>query len=228
MKSTLLITGANGNLGQVVVQHLHELEYRLEVTIGKGANPFFKLSQIHVSPVDLLDEHLALQYVRNVISRSGRIGAGILLVGGFTMGDLPSTEWHHVEKMIHLNFKTAFSIAQPLFQHFEKTGGGQLIFVGARPAIQASAGKNMIAYALSKSLLFQLADLINEAGKNKRIRASVLVPSTIDTPANRASMPDADPTKWISPQAIAETIAFLLSDTGKQLAGSTYKLYNES
>jgi NAD(P)-dependent dehydrogenase (short-subunit alcohol dehydrogenase family) len=111
---------------------------------------------------------------------------------------------------------------------FERRGGGQFVLVGARPALDAGAGAHMAAYALSKGLVHQLAELINAHGRGKHIDATVIVPSVIDTPANRAAMPDADPGKWVSPDSIAETIAFVLSGAGRQMRGSVLKLYGES
>lgn len=86
----------------------------------------------------------------------------------------------------------------------------------------------MVAYALSKGLLFHLAELINEHGRKKNITATVIVPSTIDTLANRKAMPEADTTKWIKPEAIAESIAFLLTDPGMTLREGVLKLYNQA
>lgn len=86
----------------------------------------------------------------------------------------------------------------------------------------------MAAYALSKTLVHQLAELVNAHGRDKRIDATVIVPSVIDTPANRRAMPDVDPRRWASPTAIADTIGFVLSEAGRQMRGSVLKLYNES
>jgi NAD(P)-dependent dehydrogenase (short-subunit alcohol dehydrogenase family) len=105
---------------------------------------------------------------------------------------------------------------------------GRLVFIGARPALKASQGKGLIAYALSKSLLFKVAELLNEEGKNKNVVASVVVPSTIDTPANRASMPDADPNNWVKPEEIADVLELICSDKGNVLREPVYKVYGNS
>lgn len=100
--------------------------------------------------------------------------------------------------------------------------------MGSRPALEAEEGKDLIAYAFSKRLVFYLAELINVYGKGKNISASVIVPSTIDTPANRQAIPHADFSKWVTPEAIADTICFLLSDSGRQIREGVVKLYNEA
>jgi NAD(P)-dependent dehydrogenase (short-subunit alcohol dehydrogenase family) len=86
----------------------------------------------------------------------------------------------------------------------------------------------MIAYAISKSMLFSLAEFINEEGNKQGITASIIVPSTIDTPPNRKSMPDADPEKWVKAMDIGETIRYILSDTGRKLRQPVFKVYHQS
>jgi NAD(P)-dependent dehydrogenase (short-subunit alcohol dehydrogenase family) len=109
-----------------------------------------------------------------------------------------------------------------------QNNSGRLVFVGARPALQPEDGKKMLAYALSKSLLFRLAEFINAAAKGKNVTASVIVPSTIDTEINRQSMPKADFVQWVQPAQIADTLEFICSDKGLPLRESVYKLYNNA
>ena len=85
-----------------------------------------------------------------------------------------------------------------------------------------------MAYALGKSHLFRLAEIINDQGKFKNIRASVVIPSLLDTPQNRAAMPDAPANEWVTPEVAAETISFLLGDTGENLRETVIKLYNQA
>ena len=85
-----------------------------------------------------------------------------------------------------------------------------------------------MAYALSKRLVFALSDFINAYGKGKQIHSTVIVPSTIDTPANRKSMPDADFSKWVTADAISETIGFLFNESGSQVREGVIKMYHES
>jgi len=103
-----------------------------------------------------------------------------------------------------------------------------MIFIGAKPAFTPSLSKIMLPYALSKSLLFRLAEAINEDSNENNITASVIVPGTIDTPANRGAMPDADFTKWVRREDLAETIKFVLSETGNSLRNNVIKVYNGS
>ncbi len=226
---TILITGANGNLGTEVVKNLHGKGYGICATVGDGELPsgFTQMTK-DVRKVNLTDEASSRDYIEAITQQHPELSAAVLLVGGFAMGNIAQTDSAAIDKQITLNFKTAYFIARPMLEHFEKRGGGQFILVGARPALDAGTAQGLVAYSLGKSLVFQLADIINAAGKGKRITATVLVPSTIDTPQNRQAMPDSDFSKWVKAGDIAESIAFLLSDAGSTLRETVLKVYNES
>jgi NAD(P)-dependent dehydrogenase (short-subunit alcohol dehydrogenase family) len=227
MSKAIIITGASGNLGSAVTARLLADGYILHTTLVPNEKTPDDV-RIHGRPVDLSDEKECAAYVDEVVAGGAELSAGVLLVGGFQMGGLVQTDFAALDKMFKLNFYTAFSMVKPLFAHFEKTGGGQLFLIGARPAIRAADGKGVVAYALSKSLIFELAEIINQSGKDKNIRATVIVPSTIDTVINRQSMPDADFHHWVPAQSIADVIAFLLTDSGSMLRESVVKVYNQA
>lgn len=226
---TIVITGANGNLGNAVVENLHQKGYAICATVGpENLTDSFKEKTQNIREINLTDEAAVDTYIKDIAQNHPTLDAAILLVGGFAMGDFKTTDGAAIDKQIALNFKTAFFTVKPLMEHFQNMKGGQFILVGARPALNASAGKDMIAYALSKSLVFELANLINAVGKGKGITATVIVPSVIDTEANRKSMPNADVSKWVKAEDIAETIAFVLSDSGSILRETVLKVYNEA
>jgi NAD(P)-dependent dehydrogenase (short-subunit alcohol dehydrogenase family) len=227
MSKSVIITGATGNLGSAVTQRMLVDGFKLYTTLL----PTEKIPEdphIHGMQVDLQNENECARYVDEVVHRGADLRAGILLVGGFQMGGLTDTSFADLDKMFKLNFYTAFAIVKPLFAHFEKVGGGQIILIGARPALQAKDGQGVAAYALSKGLVFHLAELINAAGKEKNIHATVIVPSTIDTPVNRKDMPDADFSHWVPADKIADVIAFLLGDGGSMIRESVIKVYNQA
>ncbi|MVM34343.1 SDR family NAD(P)-dependent oxidoreductase [Spirosoma sp. HMF4905] len=227
MKS-VLITGASGNLGASLVDELHKNGYHIIATLGseKDQGIFSHLPNVESHVVNLLESDSIADFLSKIDGKP--IQAAALLVGGFTAGGIHETDVAMLDKMYRLNFITAFNLVKPLLTTFEAQGGGQFIFIGARPAIAPEAGKNLVAYALSKSLIFELASLVNAHGKDKQISATVIVPSTIDTPINREAMPDADPTKWVKPEDISKTIAFVLSDTGRTINEPVLKLYNQA
>ena len=224
----VIISGASGNLGKDVVKKLAELGYGLNVTLGRhDAGTFEELPNVHAKQVDLLDLDAANQFVADSITNRESIQAGIFLAGGYAPGIISETDDADIEKMIQINFLTAFHLVKPMLAHFEANGGGQFIFIGARPALIAKQGAGNFAYALSKSLVFKMAEMINAEGESKNITATVIVPSTIDTPTNRTAMPEADFTKWIPTTDIAEGIAFVLSETGRKMRQTIIKLYNQ-
>lgn len=205
-EKNIIITGASGNLGTATVEAFLHAGYKVIATgntsVGMETN---QRENLVYRSVNLLQESEADAFIKNVITDYGTVDGGLLLVGGFAMGGIDITGGEALKKMYALNFETAYYVARPLFKHMLDKGYGRLVFVGARPALKATLGKEMVAYALSKSLLFQLAELLNEESKGKNIVASVIVPSTIDTPQNRESMPDANIETWVSPLCCGNT-----------------------
>jgi NADP-dependent 3-hydroxy acid dehydrogenase YdfG len=223
---TILITGAAGNLGKSVVEQLHKSGYSILATVGFDHELalFSHLPNVKSSLLNVLDT----SNVNEFLEENTDIHTAILLVGGYAGGSIHQADLAQIEKMFQLNFVTAFNIVKPLLANFEENGSGQFIFIGARPSLNPEEGKNVFAYSLTKSLIFKMAELVNAEGKNKGISASVIVPSIIDTALNRNSMPEADFSKWVTPEAIAKTIEFVLSDEGKMLSEPIMKIYNQS
>jgi len=227
--SSIIITGANGGLGTAVTNRLVEDGYRvLAVTGVSGPGALAKIKNLTSFQVDLMNQDQAESFVNNAIMTAD-LNAAVLLVGGFAMGRLADTRKEDLEKMIGLNFYSAFNIVKPLMKHFlSRPEGGRFILVGSRPGLDASAGKDFFAYSLSKAMVFKLAEFINAEGKDKGVDAVVIVPSTIDTESNRKAMPNADFSRWVPPAAIADTVAFYLSPAGKMIREGIVKLYNRS
>lgn len=226
---TVIITGANGNLGTAVTTYFLEQGYRVVATVLKEADKdvLAPHANLLIKVVNLSDEAEAALFAQEVITSYKQVDAALLLVGGFAMGNLKSTTGADIKKQFALNFDTAYHLARPLFEHMMEKGSGRIVFIGARPALQPAAGKNLIAYGLSKSLLFKLAEYLNEEAKGSNVTATVVVPSTLDTPQNRKSMPEVDPAKWVKPQAIAEVLEFVVSEKGRPLRESILKVYND-
>jgi NAD(P)-dependent dehydrogenase (short-subunit alcohol dehydrogenase family) len=105
---------------------------------------------------------------------------------------------------------------------------GRLVVVGGQPALDAEAGKNMIAYGLSKSLLIKLAEYLNAAAKGKNVTTTVIIPSTIDTPQNRKSMPAAKFDDWVKPAQIADLMEVICSEKGTPIREGIIKVYGNS
>ena len=227
---TVIITGASGNLGTAVTKEFIDKGYQVIATVAnenskKDLGPHPNLETL---VVNLTDEKEAISFVENIIRKYARIDAALLLVGGFAMGDIENTTGDDLHKQIALNFETAFYITKPLFFFLINNRKGNIVFIGARTALNAAQGKGLIAYGLSKSLLFKLAEYLNEAAKGLNVSVSVVVPSTLDTPLNRQSIPNVNPENLVKPVEIAETLEFLVSDKSSALRETVLKIYNNA
>lgn len=224
MKKSVLITGASGNLGGAVTQKFLKENFQVYAT-GRDATG---LEGAELKAIDLTNEAAVNEYIESLTTKDKNLKTAILLVGGFAAGDLKKTDGAALQKMYKLNFETTYFVVRALLNHFEANGGGHFILIGTRAAFTPKDAQHLVAYGLSKSLVMYLAEIINAYGKDKGIQSSVIVPSTIDTPQNRQAMPDADFSKWTTPEAIADTIHFVLTDAGKHLRETVLKMYNES
>ncbi len=226
----ILITGAAGNLGQATVQKFLSESHRVIAAVTPGKENRFEVQGNLVTvEADLTDEISVNAMVNNAISRYGSIDAALLLVGGWAGGTIFNTDGKALKKMYSLNFETAYYVARPVFQQMmRQPAGGRIVFIGARPALQAKDGRTSLGYGLSKSLVFKLAEYLNEEGASKNVVSSVVVPSTIDTPPNRAAMPNADFNSWVKPEAIADVMSFLVSDHASALRDPLIKVYGNS
>lgn len=227
---TALVTGASGNLGQAVIQKFLAEGYHVTGTLVP-ADPV-KLSvshpNLHLVEADLLNETAAAQVSQSLMENYGQINAAVLTVGGFAMGSVAETTAADLLRQYKLNVETAYNIARPVFLQMMKQGSGRIFMIGARPGIDMKNSKGMIAYGMAKSLIFRLAELMNEEAKGTNVVVAVVVPSTIDTPQNRKAMPDADFSKWVSPASIASVIHFHCSDEAASQRETVIKLYGNS
>lgn len=203
---TVLVTGSAGNLGSAVVRHFLKegrqvagLTHHITESVE---DPGFKEFE-----VDLLDETGAAEVVKAIAEQSEGIGTAVLTAGGYSPGKIIDTSAEDLMKMYRLNFETAYNTVRPLLSDMSTRGKGKIFLIGAGTGMDPARGKGAVAYSLSKSLLFQLAAMINADHRQTDIRAFVIVPGTIDTPQNRKAMPDADFSKWQSPDRIAAVIA---------------------
>jgi NAD(P)-dependent dehydrogenase (short-subunit alcohol dehydrogenase family) len=214
---TVIITGSRGNLGSAAINRFKAGNYNIIATVSPGKDHELRESGFRpdVYPVDLSDEKAAGEFVEQVIHKYGRIDSYLSLVGGYLEGTLESTSSTDIDKMNSINFKTAYHIARPVYMQMKKQlQGGSLLFIGSKPGLYPKEGWNSLAYALSKSLLFHLAKIINAGDANNKVTATVIVPGTMDTPANRTGMPKADFSGWVKPEEIAEMMFRISENSG--------------
>ena len=227
---TVIVTGATGNMGQAVVKKfIDEGYFVIGTVIPTDATQLdFPADRFNKIIVDLGDEEASGKFVDSVISKYKSIDAAVLTVGGFAMGSIADTKTSDIEKQYKLNFETAYNVARPVFVEMMKQNNGRIFIIGSKPGLDARNGKGMVAYGLAKSLIFRLAELMNQEAKGKDVVTSVVVPSTIDTPPNRKSMPDADFNNWVKPEAIAGVIYWHCTDEAAILREPVLKVYNKA
>jgi NAD(P)-dependent dehydrogenase (short-subunit alcohol dehydrogenase family) len=230
MPKNIIITGANGALGTAVVKKFLAGGYQVIAIDRSGKAPDYakenKLYSAH--KVNLDNEQEVNKFAEQAIQQFGKIDGVLMLAGGFAMGDIGATDGNALKKMLTINFETAYYLVRPLFQHMLQNGYGRLVFIGSRPALNAAEGKSKLGYALSKSLLFKLAELLNAEAKGKNVVASIIAPSTIDTAENRESMPDAKFDNWVKAEQIADMLDFICSEKGLPLREPVFKMYNNA
>lgn len=225
---TVIVTGAAGNLGRQVVRKFLSDNYSVIGCIMPGDSIDFPGSPFEKIPVDLLDENESQKAIAAVASSYGSIDVAVLTVGGFAMGDIAGTTTGDIMKQYKINFETAYNMARPIFMEMKKQNAGRIFLVGSRPGLDATSGKGMIAYGLAKSMVFRLAELMNEEGSANNVVTSVIIPGTIDTPQNRKAMPDADFGKWVSAEEIANAISFYCSEEARSIREPLIKMYGNA
>lgn len=225
-KKIAIVTGASGNLGQAVIDKFIKEDFFVVGTINRGACKKYPADKFEATAIDLTNETAAGKFVEDTISKHTKIDAAILTAGGFAMGKIADTAVADLLFQYKLNFETAYNIARPVFLQMLKQGYGRIFLIGSKAGLTAKEGKGKIAYGLAKSMLFRLAENMNEEAKGTNVVVNVVVPGTIDTPPNREAMPDADFSKWTKPEAIANVIYWHCTEAASTLRESIIKVYN--
>jgi NADP-dependent 3-hydroxy acid dehydrogenase YdfG len=229
VKKTIIITGAGGNLGQAVAKKFLDESYTVIGTVhNKSTSSESSTRSFEEVTIDLLNEESCQKFVQDVIEEQGKIDVAVLTAGGFALGNVESTSTKEIYKQYQLNFETTYNIARFIFIQMLQQNNGRIFLIGSRQGLEASKGKGAIAYTLSKSLIFRFAEILNAEAKGKNVVTTVIVPSTIDTPQNRKSMPDADFSSWVKPSDIADTIFFYSGETANAIREPVIKIFNRS
>ena len=227
-KETILVTGAAGNLGKAVAEKFIKENCTVIGTVAEQHELVSDNKNFETVLVDLTDEKISADLIESIIKKHTKINVAVLTVGGFAMGKIADTKTSDIYKQYKLNFETAYNIAQPVFIQMMKQNNGRIFLIGSKPGLDAKNSKGMIAYGLSKSLIFRLAELMNDEAKGKNVVVNVIVPGTIDTPQNRKAMPDADFSKWTKAEAIADIIFWYCSSEASVLREPVIKVYNNA
>ena len=219
-----LVTGANGGLGIHVTRALLEAGY-----VVAGLAPNIKQSDFDHQRFTAIASKLeslggAKRAVDMLVSRFGKIDILAHLVGGFAGGlSIAETDDVTFQRMFDLNVNSAFHIMRAVLPHMRKAGFGRIIAIGSRAAENPGAGVG--AYSASKSALVSLVRTVALENKDSGLTANVILPGTIDTAANRRSMPSADTAQWVQPADIASLILWLTSAPAKDVTGAAIPVY---
>ncbi len=223
----VMITGAAGQLGAAVVQRFHDQGARLLLLDRNAASlkqHFGALARTELLEVDLLAREALAERVHAALGPAGRVDVLCHLAGGFHMGEpvhaTPASAW---DFMMNLNAASFINVAAAVAPRMLAQRAGRIVAVGAGGGLKG--GAQMGAYSASKSALMRLVESMSAELRDADINVNCVLPSTIDTPANRAAMPDADPTRWVAPAALAEVIAFLASDAARAIHGALVPVY---
>ncbi|HZD22128.1 MAG TPA: SDR family NAD(P)-dependent oxidoreductase [Acidimicrobiia bacterium] len=234
MSRTFVITGGTGGLGTALVRRLLRHDYRLAVTylLPDEAQEFeseFDVDEekLTLTRVDCTNAEAVNTYVKEVADRWGEIHGLAALVGGWAGGrDVEETDDIRFERMLDLNLRSAFYAVRATIPHMKKTGWGRIVLVGSRGAVdffEAQAAFN-IAKAGVAALGRSVATELDGTG----VTANVLMPSVIDTPATRRSLPYADYLDWPTPDEIAAVAEFVLSDESGVMNGALIPVYGRA
>ena len=213
----VLVTGALGALGRVVAEAAIARGARVVGVDHAPSQAPATQDRLEFGGVDLSDPAQAKKAIDAAATHFGRLDALVNIAGGFafeTVGDGDEKTW---QRMYALNVLTALNTSRAALAHLAASSAGRIINVGAMGALQAGAG--MGAYAASKAGVHRLTEALAAEWKGK-ITVNAVLPSIIDTEANRASMPKADFSKWVQPHELAEVILFLASDSASAVTGA--------
>jgi NAD(P)-dependent dehydrogenase (short-subunit alcohol dehydrogenase family) len=213
----LIITGALGALGKVVAEVAQSRGARIAGIDYAPSQMPATPERIEIGGVDLSDAAQAATAVDAAAKHFDRLDALINIAGGFafeSVGDGDIKTW---QRMYALNVLTALNTSRAALPHLAASGAGRIVNIGAMGALQA--GNGMGPYAASKAGVHRLTEALASEWKGK-VTVNAVLPSIIDTKANRADMPKADFSKWVSPQELAEVILFLASDAASGVTGA--------
>ena len=228
---TILITGATGALGSAVARAFAQTQARLVLT-GRSEEKLAHLTseislpeeRVLTVAADVTQAAGVQALVADAAARFGRIDVLLNVAGGWSggkpVGETSVEDW---DRLVALNLRSAFLLSRAVLPGMLEAGWGRVVHISSKTAVEPRA--KQAAYAVSKMGLVTLTEVIAAEVKGSGVTANVILPSIIDTPANRESMPKADPAKWVKPEHIAATMRFLCSEEAASINGAHIPIY---
>jgi len=219
-----LVTGASGGLGNFVTEAFLVAGATV-IGVARSIQPSaFADPKFVAMPADLSKGEATKEMVDVAIERFEKIDMLVHVMGGFAGGELiDDTDDATWDKMMNLNLRSAFNICRAVLPHMRKVKRGRVIAIGARSAVEPKA--YLSAYCASKAALVSLIRTVALEGKDDGITANVILPGTMDTPANRTDSPSADFSKWVPPVKVASLALWLASEEASQISGALIPVY---
>lgn len=224
----VLVTGASGALGGGLVKaFLSSNATVIGAALHINAEEKSETNKITMFKTDLTNENEIENLISNVLKKFGRIDVLANVVGGYIAGkdvsQLDTADW---DKMMNMNLKSAFLISKKVLPFMKSARYGKILHISARPGLKS--GGNDAAYSASKAGVIRLTESISEETKEYNININCVMPSILDTDANRKEMPTADFTRWVRLEELADVILFLCSDKSKAIRGAAIPVYGLS
>jgi NAD(P)-dependent dehydrogenase (short-subunit alcohol dehydrogenase family) len=222
----VVVTGGTGALGQSICLTflsagatvcapyvVEEEQVALRGRVGSA-----DAGRLEMAPCDVTDEAAVAAYAAQIVGRHRRIDVLVNAVGGFAGGDLASTPLAEWNRMMTLNLSTAVVACRAVLPAMTEARWGRIVNVASRAVVPPQGG--FIAYTVSKAAVITLTQALAQEVRSHGITVNAVLPSTMDTPANRRAMPDADRSGWVSTEAVARVIAFLASEDAAAVSGA--------
>jgi NAD(P)-dependent dehydrogenase (short-subunit alcohol dehydrogenase family) len=231
MECTAIVTGGTGGLGAAVVRWLLDQDWRVVVPwiVEHELERVERRDGLELVQADLFEAEAVAQVVKSATGGEAvpPLRGLVNLVGGFAAGGrVHETPVEEFEKQFQLNLRPTYLMTQAVLPAMLEGGGGSIVCVGTRAALQPFSGA--AGYVASKAAVIAFAQAVAVEYRDDGIRCNAILPSVIDTPANRASMPDADHDRWVKPEAIAGVIAHLLSVASEPTSGAAIPVYGRA
>jgi len=222
----VLVTGASGGLGTYVTQAFLDMGATVIGTSRKIQQSDFASANFTAIPGEISSQAGAKALVETILARFGRLDVLAHTVGGFAGGQpVADTDDGAFQHMFDLNVNSFFHILRASIPALRRTGNGRIVAIGSRAAVEPGAGVG--AYAASKAAMVSLVKTVAAENRDAGVTANVILPGTMDTPANRSAMPDADFSKWVQPANVASLVVWLASDAAKDVNGAAIPVYGD-
>jgi NAD(P)-dependent dehydrogenase (short-subunit alcohol dehydrogenase family) len=222
----VIVTGGSGALGQAITRRfladgdivcvpwiVDKERERLHGSVEAATRARLVLEQCDVG-----DDAAMARLVAGIVKAHGRVDVLVGAVGGFALGDLTQTDRKTWDAMIALNLTTQYVAAHAVLPQMLAAGSGRIVSVASRAVVPPTGG--FIAYTVAKAAVIAFVQALAAETRGRGVTVNAVLPSTMDTPANRAAMPDADPKTWVPVDAVADAIASLAADRAAHVTGT--------